>query len=249
MTTLFISDLHLTPSAPEITDCFTRFMREEAIHADALYVLGDLFEFWIGDDDNSDFAKQIKSEFKRLTQAGIPCFFTQGNRDFLVGKRFAKQTGVTLLGDETVIDLYGTPAIILHGDTLCTDDVQYLAYREKVHQPWLQWVFNRIPFWVKKKIVAKVQSDISDTKKMKSMEIMDVTQSEVEAVMHKHQVKLMIHGHTHRPNIHHFGEGLQRIVLGDWYEQGSVLVCTQSQLDLQTRPFATPQNSNNHLEK
>ncbi len=236
MTTLFISDLHLTPSAPEITACFIRFMREEAIHADALYVLGDLFEFWIGDDDNSPFASEIKREFKTLTQAGVPCYFTQGNRDFLVGKRFAKQTGVTLLGDETVIDLYGQKAVILHGDTLCTDDVQYLAFREKVHRPWLQWLFNRIPFTFKKKIVAKIQTDISENKSMKSMDIMDVTQAEVEAVMNKYQVDLMIHGHTHRPNIHVF-DSRKRIVLGDWYEQGSVLVCTANQLDLQTRPF------------
>ncbi len=236
MTTLFISDLHLTPSAPEITDCFIRFMREEAIHAEALYVLGDLFEFWIGDDDNSAFAKKIKQEFKQLTKIGVPCFFTQGNRDFLVGKRFAKQTGVTLLGDETVIDLYGQSAVILHGDTLCTEDVQYLAYRAKVHQPWLQWVFNRIPLWIKKKIVAKVQTGISENKQMKSLDIMDVTHSEVDAVMAKHHVQLMIHGHTHRPQIHRFGQKT-RVVLGDWYQQGSVLVCSPDQLDLQTRPF------------
>lgn len=236
MTTLFISDLHLTPSAPDITACFIRFMREEAIHADALYVLGDLFEFWIGDDDNSSFATEIKHEFKTLTQAGVPCYFTQGNRDFLVGKRFAKQTGMTLLGDETVIDLYGQKAVILHGDTLCTDDVKYLAFREKVHQPWLQWVFNRIPFRLKKKIVAKVQTGIHESKNMKSMDIMDVNQKEVETVMEKYQVNLMIHGHTHRPNIHHF-DSKKRIVLGDWYEQGSVLVFTEHDFELQTRPF------------
>ncbi|USD42085.1 UDP-2,3-diacylglucosamine diphosphatase [Vibrio sp. SCSIO 43135] len=240
MTTLFISDLHLTPSAPEITECFIRFMREEAPSADALYVLGDLFEFWIGDDDRSEFAQQIRQEFKTLTDSGVPCFFTQGNRDFLVGKKFAKQTGVQLLGDETVIDLYGTKAVVLHGDTLCTQDVKYLEYRQKVHMPWLQWIFNRIPFFIKEKIVAKVQTDIKEDKHTKSLDIMDVTQSEVESVMTKHQVNLMIHGHTHRPNVHSINSedgDKTRIVLGDWYTQGSVLVYAKEGFELQTRPF------------
>ncbi|MGD8122723.1 UDP-2,3-diacylglucosamine diphosphatase [Vibrio sp. TRT 2004] len=241
MTTLFISDLHLSPTTPETTSCFIRFMREEAIHADALYVLGDLFEFWIGDDDRSEFASSIRDEFKRLTDHGVACFFTQGNRDFLVGRRFAKQTGVTLLGDETVIDLYGTKAVVLHGDTLCTDDVKYLEFRAKVHQPWLQWIFNHIPMFIKKKIVSKVQSDIKDDKKTKSLDIMDVTQGEVEKVMTEYNVELMIHGHTHRPNVHTFEQGNRvytRIVLGDWYTHGSVLVYNKNNFDLQQRPFS-----------
>lgn len=240
MTTLFISDLHLSPTTPDITQCFVRFMREEAIHADALYVLGDLFEFWVGDDDRSDFAQVIRDEFKSLTKKGVPCFFTQGNRDFLVGKRFAKQTGVTLLGDETVIDLYGKKAVVLHGDTLCTEDVKYLEFRAKVHQPWLQWVFNRIPMFIKQKIVAKVQSDIRTDKQTKSLEIMDVTQHEVERVLERHNVDLMIHGHTHRPNVHTFNKNntkYTRIVLGDWYTQGSVLVYDKDKSELQQRPF------------
>lgn len=216
-------------------------MREEAVHADALYVLGDLFEFWVGDDDRSDFAESIRAEFKALTDSGVPCYFTQGNRDFLVGRRFAKQTGVKLLGDETVIDLYGTKAVVLHGDTLCTKDVKYLEFRAKVHQPWLQWVFNRIPMFIKTKIVSKVQSDIKDDKQTKSLDIMDVTQSEVEKVMRDHNVELMIHGHTHRPNVHSFehqNRVYTRIVLGDWYTQGSVLVYNKNNFDLQQRPFS-----------
>lgn len=216
-------------------------MREEAVHADALYVLGDLFEFWVGDDDRSDFAESIRAEFKALTDSGVPCYFTQGNRDFLVGRRFAKQTGVKLLGDETVIDLYGTKAVVLHGDTLCTKDVKYLEFRAKVHQPWLQWVFNRIPMFIKTKIVSKVQSDIKDDKQTKSLDIMDVTQSEVEKVMRDHNVELMIHGHTHRPNVHSFehqNRVYTRIVLGDWYTQCSVLVFNKNNFDLQQRPFS-----------
>ncbi len=131
MHTLFISDLHLSPKHPDITASFIQFMREEAIKADALYVLGDLFDFWIGDDDPTAFAEQIKSEFLQLTQQGVLCYFTKGNRDFLVGKRFAQQTGVQLLPDEAVIDLYGQKAVVLHGDTLCTQDTRYLAFEPK----------------------------------------------------------------------------------------------------------------------
>jgi len=217
-------------------------MRTEAINADALYVLGDLFDFWIGDDDKSEFANQIRAEFKRLTDSGVPCFFTKGNRDFLVGKRFAKQTGVELLGDETVIDLYGRKAVVLHGDTLCTEDTQYLAFRAKVNQPWLQWVFNRLPMSVKTPIVRKVQTDARDNKKSKSLMIMDVTQSEVERVMLDHQVDLMIHGHTHRPDMHTFSlndQPMTRIVLGDWYEQGSILCFDANNYSLQARPFSS----------
>lgn len=240
MNTLFISDLHLTPSRPDITECFVRFMREEAIHADALYVLGDLFEFWIGDDDTSSFAHQIRNEFKQLVDHGVPCYFSHGNRDFLVGKRFSKQTGVQLLEEEAVIDIYGRRAVVMHGDTLCTDDVKYLAYREKVHQPWLQWVFNRIPFFIKTKIVGKVQSDIGDEKKTKSLEIMDVNQQAVLDTMAYHNVDLLIHGHTHRPNIHQYNDSTPattRIVLGDWYTQGSVLLFDHDGFVLETRPF------------
>lgn len=227
MTILFISDLHLTPSRPEITESFVNFMATEAIHADALYVLGDLFEFWIGDDDDSDFSLTIKTQFKTLVKSGVPCFFIQGNRDFLVGKRFEKETGMTLLDEVSVVDLYGKRAVILHGDTLCTDDIKYQAYREKVHQPWLQWTYNRLPLFIKKKIVSKVQSDIGEEKKEKSLDIMDVNQNAVEAVLHSHNADLMIHGHTHRPNTHHFsmeGKHCTRIVLGDWYAQSSILV-------------------------
>jgi len=215
-------------------------MRTEAPKADALYVLGDLFEFWVGDDDKTPFANKIRTEFKALTDSGVRVFFIQGNRDFLLGKRFCKQTGITLLDDVCTIELYGKKAVILHGDTLCTDDVDYQKFRKTVHQPWLQWVFNHIPWFIKKKIVAKVQSDIRDDKSNKSLDIMDVNQSEVENVMSQYCVDLMIHGHTHRPDTHHFdvnGVKKTRIVLGDWYTQGSVLQVNSDGFLLETRPF------------
>jgi UDP-2,3-diacylglucosamine hydrolase len=169
----------------------------------------------------------------------VPCYFIHGNRDFLIGRRFAKETGVTLLDEEAVVDLYGTSAVILHGDTLCTEDVRYLAFREKVHQPWLQWIFNRLPYFIKKRIVAKIQTDIRSDKSQKAMEIMDVTPDEVVHVMDKYGVELMIHGHTHRPAIHQVNDGSQktRIVLGDWYTQGSVLVYSNNGYSLENRRF------------
>ncbi len=240
MTTLFISDLHLTESKPEITDCFFRFLRQDAIHADALYILGDLFEFWVGDDDNSPFNLSVKQALKTLTSSGVPCFFIQGNRDFLVGERFARETGVILLDEESVITLYGKKVLILHGDTLCTDDVKYQEYRAKVHQKWLQIVYNLLPLWLKKKVVSKVQGNIGEDKKMKSLTIMDVNQTTVEQRLKASNVALMVHGHTHRPDIHHFtanNQACTRIVLGDWYEQGSVLKFTESDYSLLSLSF------------
>ncbi len=246
MATIFISDLHLTSSRPDITHCFFEFMSNEAVHTDALYVLGDLFEFWIGDDDNSPFNQTIKAAFKELTDSGVPCYFIQGNRDFLIGKRFAAETRITLLEEVCAIDLYDERAVILHGDTLCTDDVSYQVYRAKVHQPWLQWLYNRLPLMLKKKIAFKVQSNIGAEKKEKSLDIMDVNQSAVESVLNKYNARLMIHGHTHRPDIHYFqlrrdfeseSSRCTRIVLGDWYKQGSILIFEKGSYELKNKPL------------
>ncbi|MDD9174820.1 UDP-2,3-diacylglucosamine diphosphatase [Aliivibrio finisterrensis] len=240
MTILFISDLHLSPLRPDITDCFLDFMNTEAIHAEKLYVLGDLFEFWIGDDDNSPFNVVIKEAFKALTQHGVKCYFIQGNRDFLLNKRFCKETGVQLLADHTVININNEKVLIMHGDTLCIDDIKYQEFRAKVHQPWLQWVFNRIPLFIRQRIVKNVQDKIKEKKQHKKLTIMDVTQSEVERVMRQEGVKRLIHGHTHRPNVHtfnHNSEEMTRIVLGDWYTQGSILEFKNNKYTLQNKSF------------
>ncbi|RYU64384.1 UDP-2,3-diacylglucosamine diphosphatase [Aliivibrio finisterrensis] len=240
MTILFISDLHLSPLRPDITECFLDFMNTEAIHATKLYVLGDLFEFWIGDDDNSPFNVVIKKAFKTLTQQGVECYFIQGNRDFLLNKRFCKETGVQLLADHTVIDINNEKVLIMHGDTLCIDDIKYQEFRAKVHQPWLQWVFNRIPLFIRQRIVKNVQDKIKEKKQHKELTIMDVTQSEVEKVMREEGVQRLIHGHTHRPNFHHFNcqdKPMTRIVLGDWYTQGSILEFKNNKYTLQNKSF------------
>lgn len=241
MTILFISDLHLSAERTDITDCFLTFMKEETKGIDALYVLGDLFEMWIGDDDDSPFHQQIKSAFKQLTDSGVPCYFIHGNRDFLVGKRFSLETGVQLLPEHTVIDLYGNPTLILHGDTLCTLDDDYQRYRKKVHNRFIQWLFFRLPLSYRQKIGNKLRSNSSMTNETKQQDIMDVTPEEVEKVMADYQVLAMIHGHTHRPDVHSLTVDSQpalRTVLGDWYDHGSVLVCTPDGCQLETRDFS-----------
>lgn len=241
MTTLFISDLHLSAERPDITACFLRFMAEETHHIDALYVLGDLFEMWIGDDEDSPFLQQVKHAFKTLTDTGTPCYFIHGNRDFLIGKQFSRQTGITLLPQHTVVDLYGTPTLILHGDTLCIEDQAYQRYRKKVHNPVIQWLFARLPLSYRVKVGDKFRSNSGKNNQTKSQLIMDVTQAEVIRVMRDAHVIQMIHGHTHRPDIHDLeidGIPAQRIVLGDWYDHGSVLVYHPDGYQLETRDFS-----------
>ncbi|MGF1756792.1 UDP-2,3-diacylglucosamine diphosphatase [Photobacterium sagamiensis] len=240
MTTLFIADLHLSAERTEITDCFLSFMQQEARGADALYVLGDLFEMWIGDDDNSPFHQQIKDAFKQLTDSGVPCFFIHGNRDFLVGSRFSRETGVQMLPQHSVIDLYGTPTLILHGDTLCTLDEAYQRYRKKVHNRFIQWLFFRLPLSYRQRIGDNIRNSSSQNNQTKNMTIMDVTPDEVTKVMAEHNVLNMIHGHTHRPDVHTLtvdGKAATRIVLGDWYDHGSVLVCRPEGNRLEKRDF------------
>lgn len=244
MTTLFISDLHLSAERPDMTACFLRFMAEDTKNIDALYVLGDLFEMWIGDDEDSPFLQQIKQAFKTLTDSGIPCYFIHGNRDFLIGKRFSQQTGVQLLPEHCVVELYGKPTLILHGDTLCIEDEAYQRYRKKVHNKFIQWLFFRIPLSRRIKIGEKFRSNSSKNNQMKSQSIMDVTPSEVVRLMQEFHVDQMIHGHTHRPDIHSLtvdNKPASRIVLGDWYEHGSILVVTPDGYQLETRNFDTNQ--------
>ncbi len=240
MQTLFIADLHLSANRPDITERFLQFMAEEASQADALYVLGDLFEMWIGDDDQSPFHQAVIQAFRRLTDSGVPCYFIHGNRDFLIQNRFAKETGITLLPEEIVINLYGIPTLILHGDTLCTLDEKYQNYRKKVHQPWLQKLFLALPLKWRLKIGDNMRQNSQQNNQKKSNTIMDVTPNAVEMTFKSHGVQNMIHGHTHRPKVHTIqlnNQSLTRTVLGDWYEQGSVLICTPEEQQLVFRPF------------
>jgi len=238
--TLFIADLHLQTEEPAITAGFLRFLQGEARHADALYILGDLFEAWIGDDDPNPLHREIAIAIKALVDSGVPCFFVHGNRDFLLGKRYARDCGMTLLAEETVLDLYGRNILIMHGDTLCTDDTGYLAFRAKVHTPWIQTLFLALPLLIRSRIAAKMRAGSKAANSSKSMTIMDVNPQAVASVMAKHQVQWLIHGHTHRPYMHDLtvnDKPAHRVVLGAWHTEGSMIKVTPDGVELIAFPF------------
>lgn len=236
MATLFISDLHLSAERPDITSLFIRFLNNEARQAEALYILGDLFEAWLGDDMVLPEYADAIAAMKALSDSGVPVFIMHGNRDFLLGEKFTAMTGTTLLEDPTAIDLYGTPTLLLHGDTLCTDDVKYQQFRTMVRDPaWQQQMLALSP--LERLKLAKEYREMSQAETgNKAEDIMDVNQHTLEQVMQTEGIYQMIHGHTHRPAIHEFkidSQAAKRIVLGDWYEQGSVLVCNEVGCKLQ----------------
>lgn len=229
MTTLFISDLHLDASRPDISTLFLDFLRHEARGAEALYILGDLFEAWLGDDDPEPEKQRILAALRELTAAGVPCYVLHGNRDFLIGRRFCKLTGAQLLRDGTIIDLYGERVLLMHGDTLCIDDSDYQRLRRIVRNPVVQFVLRNLSLRQRQRLAERMRAGskahISDKTRV-APDIMDVNLEEVVRVMRQHNVRHLVHGHTHRPAVHRFQidhEAAVRIVLGDWYEQGSVL--------------------------
>lgn len=225
----FIADLHLSENRPDITACFLTFLESEAIKAERLYILGDLFEYWVGDDNDDDFVLTLASALSRLSAQGTQLYFIQGNRDFLLGKKYAQKCGMTLLSDVEIISLYQKNYVILHGDTLCIDDVDYQAFRKKSRSWWWQGVIKNLPLRLRKKIAEDYRRKSANANAMKSQDIMDVNQGEVKAVLEQYQVDTMIHGHTHRPAVHQLelnGANATRIVLGDWYEQGAWLKVT-----------------------
>ncbi|XQW86060.1 UDP-2,3-diacylglucosamine diphosphatase [Thalassotalea piscium] len=224
--TYFIADLHLAQNRPDITACFLSFLEKEALNAKTLYILGDLFEYWIGDDDDSPFVTEIAQGLKQLSNNGTAIYFIHGNRDFLLGKKYAKKAGMIILPEIDEIELYQHKIIIMHGDTLCTKDVGYQKFRKKSRSWWWQTMIKSLPLFVRRRIAENYRKKSASATSMKSQEIMDVTESEVEKCLAEHDSVLMIHGHTHRPNIHQLivnGKPAKRIVLGDWYEQGAWL--------------------------
>jgi UDP-2,3-diacylglucosamine hydrolase len=240
--TYFIADLHLAQNRPDITACFLLFLANEAPKAQTLYILGDLFESWIGDDDDSDFVAQIADALLNLRQQGTSVFFIHGNRDFLLAKRYAKRSGMVLLPEVQVIDLYGQAVVIMHGDTLCTRDIAYQKFRIKARSWWWQTLMTNLPLFVRRKIAANYRKQSSQATALKAQDIMDVTESEVIDVLASRQSQLLIHGHTHRPFVHQLqvnNAPATRIVLGDWYQQGAWLKVTPEGYHLLTKGFNT----------
>lgn len=247
MTTLFIADLHLDASRPAITELFLAFLREQVPGSDALYILGDLFEAWIGDDTPSPAADAVAEALRRVSDTGVPVYFIRGNRDFLLGDAYARRAGMRILPDPSVIDLYGQPVLLQHGDLLCTDDLPYQQFRAQTRDPAFVAQFlsqplpARIAFAQKARETSQSrQADMKAGDRAQFETVTDVAPSAVESTFQRYGVDRMIHGHTHRPAVHDLhidGRPCQRIVLGDWYAQGSVLRVTPAGMVLeQLRP-------------
>jgi UDP-2,3-diacylglucosamine hydrolase len=239
MTTLFISDLHLDATRPGIAGQFIEFLRGEARAAAALYILGDLFEIWIGDDDPDPDKRRVLDALRELTQAGVPCYFIHGNRDFLIGRGFAERTGIELLADGTVVEVDGRRALLMHGDVLCIDDHSYQRLRRIVRNPLIKWIFRRLSLTRRSALAERIRAGSREHTDRTPAPIMDVNAGAVNAAMARYEVDLLIHGHTHRPAVHRLalprGDAL-RIVLGDWYEHGSVLRAEHGRFDLTAMP-------------
>jgi len=240
MATLFVSDLHLDPERPAITDLFGRFVDGEARGADALYILGDLFEAWVGDDDPSETGAFVAARLRALRDAGVPVYFIRGNRDFLLGEAYARRAGMQVLPDPAVVPLYGKPVLLMHGDLLCTDDTAYQAFRAQTRDPRWQAQFlaqplaARVAFARQARAASKAhQSGLQAQGAMDA--ITDAAPAAVDATFARYGVDRIIHGHTHRPKVHE-ERGGTRIVLGDWYEQGSVLRVAPDGFELSALP-------------
>lgn len=236
MKTLFISDLHLSQERPAITALFLRFLQDVAPQAQALYILGDLFEAWLGDDMVLPEYQSAITAIKTLSMQGVPIYVMYGNRDFLMREAFEQMSGATLIHEPYIIQLDGQATLLLHGDTLCTDDVAYQQFRTMVRNPqWQDALLAKTP--EQRLALAREYRAMSQTEMAKKDEaIMDVNPDTVLATLRQNKVRHLIHGHTHRPGFHHFeldGQPAQRIVLGDWYEHGNYLVCEGEQCRLE----------------
>lgn len=241
--TLFISDLHLEAGHPAMVRLFLDFLDNRATQAEALYILGDLFEVWVGDDDPSPHVIKVTAGLRQLSESGVPIYLMHGNRDFLLGEDFARASGCTLLPDPTSVDLYGTPTLLMHGDLLCTDDHTYMEFRATVRNPAVQQDFLAKSLAERTRIARAMREQSEATRSNRPEQITDVNQQAVAATLREHGVYQLIHGHTHRPAVHEFsldGHPARRIVLGDWYQQGSVLCCSRSGCSLQELPLPAP---------
>ena len=237
---LFISDLHLSATNPLSSGRFLHFAKHIAPQAEALYILGDLFEYWAGDDDLDDpFHRTITSTLRKLSEHGIQIYLMHGNRDFLMAEKLARACNATLLNDPTMLDLYGTPTLISHGDALCTDDDAYQAFRRKVRSTSWQQQFLAQPLAQRKTQIEQLRQQSEQEKRLKQMSIMDVNTDTVSTLLRDHGYPRLIHGHTHRParHLHHLdGHNCERWVLGDWDTKANALRCDSSGIRWETIP-------------
>ena len=229
---LFVSDLHLSDDTPDIEAAFGALLKREP-SLDSLVMLGDVFEAWVGDDDDSPLADRIRSALRALADSGTEILFTRGNRDFMLGEQFASDIGGTLLPDLTILDVAGQPTLVLHGDALCTDDMDYQQFRHLVHSPEWQAEMMAKSLDERRELARRLRSMSIDAASNKPEDIMDVNQNAVSAAMRDADVAVMVHGHTHRPDRHQCNTG-ERIVLGDWTARAGWLLREQgSELSLE----------------
>ena len=219
---LFISDCHLDSGRPEVTDALANFLQKRATSARCLYILGDLFEVWLGDDDSALEQNPVLTSLKQLAR-NTDIFFMAGNRDFLLGQDFAARIGLSIVTEPLSIELGGQQALLIHGDSLCTDDHDYQAFRKMVREPRWQEEFLSKPLTERQQIAARLRQDSASAMAQKSMDIMDVNQQAVRKCFDDHEVNIIVHGHTHRPAVHHYPENHTRYVLGDWNPDPSYL--------------------------
>ena len=240
MHTLFISDLHLCAKQPQRAQVFVHFMRHIAPGAETLYILGDLFEYWAGDDDLDDpFHRQVIDAMHALAASGTHLYLMHGNRDLLMGEALEQASGAALLSDPTLLDLYGTPTLLSHGDALCTDDVAYQTWRKQVHETGWQQLFLAQPLAQRKTQIEQLRTRSEKEKQYKSSEIMDVNADAVAELLREHGYPRLIHGHTHRPAhiLHHLdGHACERWVLGDWDSKPNALRCDDGGIRWETIP-------------
>jgi len=223
---LLISDLHLEQERPDISRAFLHFLESRASEAEALYILGDFFEVWIGDDAISPFQRTIAQALRQLSDSGTRIYLMHGNRDFMIGQAFCREAGCSLLHDPSLVELGGEKVLLMHGDSLCTRDEAYMRLRRWLRNPLALFILRNLPLAARRKLARKLRTESREQTRMKASDIVDVTPAEVPRIMAAHGVRTLIHGHTHRPAVHQLevaGQPARRIVLGDWDSQGWAL--------------------------
>nr|WP_219735398.1 UDP-2,3-diacylglucosamine diphosphatase [Pseudomonas chlororaphis] len=243
---MLISDLHLEEERPDITRAFLDLLGGRARSAQALYILGDFFEVWIGDDAMTPYQLSICQALRELSDSGTQVFLMHGNRDFMLGKAFCKAAGATLLKDPSVVDFYGEPVLLMHGDSLCTRDEAYMRMRRYLRNPVSLWILRHLPLRTRHKLARKLRNESRAQTRMKANDIVDVTPDEVPRIMQAFKVRTLVHGHTHRPAIHKLQIGDQaakRIVLGDWDRQGWALQVDEQGFQLAAFDFVPSQQA------
>ncbi|QEY58777.1 UDP-2,3-diacylglucosamine diphosphatase [Pseudomonas sp. C27(2019)] len=235
---LLISDLHLHEGRPDITGAFLAFLEQRAKHTQALYILGDFFEVWIGDDAISPFQRSIAQALSDVAATGTQIYLMHGNRDFLIGEEFCELADCQLLKDPSIVQLAGERVLLMHGDSLCTSDKSYIRLRRVLRNPLILFILRNLPLSTRQRLAGDLRQKSKTSTRMKASAITDVNPEEVTKVMARHKVRTLIHGHTHRPAVHDLSGDKRRIVLGDWDTQGWFVKVSATRVELQPLPFA-----------